>query len=98
MRDIDRKAWRMMLLSWLLFVMILITLAMAMPAAAQTATPTPTATPIPVGSKHQLASGNYFEIQRQIDYGQIAIVVSIMLLLLVVIAYVVFRFVTHYIY
>jgi hypothetical protein len=90
------------ILVWLLIGLLFALVAgLAQPASAQTdptQTPTPTATEIPTGSKHQLTSGSYFEIQRSLTYGEIAIVVAIMLLMIPVVLYVIFRMITHYIY
>jgi len=91
------------ILVWLLIGLLFALVAgLAQPASAQepdpTQTPTPTPTEIPTGSKHQLTSGSYFEIQRSLTYGEIAIVVAIMLLMIPVVLYVIFRVITHYIY
>lgn len=91
--------WPAVLVWFMIGLLFALVAGLAQPASAQaTQTPTPTPTEIPTGSKHQLTSGSYFEIQRSLTYGEIAIVVAIMLLMIPVVLYVIFRMITHYIY
>ena len=67
-------------------------------ASAQTATPTETPTPTPSTMDYIEigAEGEHFRLERAISYGDIAVAITGMLLLLVAVVYVIFKLVTHY--
>ena len=82
----------------ILVVLIIAGTCCATRVSAQTATPTPTETPTPTPDVVDEVDidGDIFYIERRIGYGEIAIVIVGLAILLVLIVYTVFRYVTHY--
>lgn len=101
----DNNYFQIVKIAWIL-TMILMMLALAMPALGApelqaTNTPTPTETPTPtpeVATKHQLSTGRYIVVERSFSYGQIAIVLSVMLLTLAAVIYIIWDIIKGYIY
>ena len=65
---------------------------------AQTATPTPTETPTPTPDVVDEVDieGDIFYIERRVTYGDIAVVIAVLAVLLPSIVYFTFKIVTHY--
>lgn len=73
------------------------------PVDAQTPEPTLTPTPLPTATPTpntvdwvDAGEGQHFRMERAITYGDIAVVIAVMALLLIVIIYTTFRIITHY--
>ena len=92
------KVSRLAFMAWFILLMLLFLamLAQTTPAQAQE-----TATPMPTADTNyiiELSTGSEVEIERSIDYGQMAIVTALGIVALLLFMIGLFNLVTHYIH